>query len=194
MVCIPFLQGITVETPAVDDGFQVSYLSWNSFIVSTQSRFHEEARLRRCEGHRPVAIQMASRLALPLRRAESPYGLPRRCAPRNDGVGAKRAREGLNRSFPPLLSVPCREGVIKVHGFWGSPEDEKPHAQPGTRPFWPHAGWKSALLEGLSYQRGGEQVSTSTRLAKPRYDLMIVGGLSCSGSGSPSGRVARSAG
>ena len=53
---------------------------------------------------------------------------------------------------------------------WSAPEDERPHAQPGTRPFWQHAGWKRALQE--VFHGNGHDADTPLKSERCRFTLI----------------------
>jgi hypothetical protein len=66
---------------------------------------------RHCEGRSPAAIQMALRMAPALRVAELLHGLPRRCVPRNDGLGCHcegRRPAAIHTTGENCHSVPGR--------------------------------------------------------------------------------------
>ena len=59
-----------------------------------QSRFHDEAGLRHCEGRSPAAIQTAFQLVSAFRKTDSPHGLPRRATRAMTGRGGIACTRG----------------------------------------------------------------------------------------------------
>jgi hypothetical protein len=62
---------------------------------------------RHCEGRRPVAIQTALGTAPTFRKDQTPHGLPRRFAPRNDEVGDGTEVAPETRSRKQIFKYLC---------------------------------------------------------------------------------------
>ncbi|MDR2093219.1 MAG: hypothetical protein LBP58_07900 [Azoarcus sp.] len=73
-----------VQMPTQSEAGMFFVIPRKRSIAACLAVTHRQAPPRHCEGRRPVAIQKAVQIVSAIQKIEAPYGLPRRCVPRDD--------------------------------------------------------------------------------------------------------------